>query len=443
MTAPRTSRGSPLPERAPTIDSAIRVHNLSKRYRIGQRAPYLAFRDVLASGMARVAGWITRDRGSEAPLRRQFLWALKGVSFEAGQGEVIGIVGRNGSGKTTLLKILSQITAPTGGYAELCGRVSSLLEVGTGFHPELSGRENVYLNGAILGMKKLEIDRLFDQIVAFAEVEAFLDTPLKYYSSGMSVRLAFAVAAHLQPEILLVDEVLAVGDAAFQKKCLGKLHEVARQGRTVLFVSHHMPAVLSLCQRALLVEEGIITQDGHPQEVVERYLRGGASNIAKAEWSLDKAPGDEVARLRAVRVLDTVDTVSAHHQLSKPIVLEMEFWCLKPAVRLNPSFLVYNSLEVCVFAAANLSHDAQWSNAVYQPGLYRALATIPGGLLNDGTYHVTSVVLKDLVLWAAAQDKVVSFEVHDDGYGRGDYTSTWIGVCRPLLHWSLERTGEL
>ncbi len=259
-------------------DIAIRVENLSKRYRIGQREPYRALRDVLARGLTApfraTASAFRRSPSATANPRasNNNIWALKDVSFEVKKGEVIGIIGRNGAGKSTLLKILSRIAEPTEGYAEIHGRVGSLLEVGTGFHPELTGRENIYLNGAILGMKKHEIDRKFDEIVDFAEIEKFIDTPVKYYSSGMYVRLAFAVAAHLEPEILLVDEVLAVGDAAFQKKCLGKMGDVAKEGRTVLFVSHNMPMIRVLCERAILINQGTLVIDGHTSQTIQKYL---------------------------------------------------------------------------------------------------------------------------------------------------------------------------
>jgi lipopolysaccharide transport system ATP-binding protein len=256
---------------------AIRVENLSKRYCLGPREPYRALRDVLARALSAPFRHIrsTFHRSNVQGSNDRYIWALKDVSFEVRQGEVVGIIGRNGAGKTTLLKILSRITKPTAGFAEVRGRVGSLLEVGTGFHPELTGRENIYLNGAILGMKKAEIDRKFDEIVAFAEIERFIDTPVKYYSSGMYVRLAFAVAAHLEPEILLVDEVLAVGDAAFQKKCLGKMGDVAKEGRTVLFVSHNMGAVIQLCHRALLLRAGMIAVDSSPTHTINVYLGSG------------------------------------------------------------------------------------------------------------------------------------------------------------------------
>ncbi len=300
-------------------ETAISVEGLRKRYRLGERERYVALRDVLANAMKAPFRALRASAGAgrseDAPLHRngsasqkqsggkppqrqggsklphstgngEYIWALDGVSLEIKHGEAVGLIGRNGAGKTTLLKILSRITKPTEGRAEIHGHVGSLLEVGTGFHPELTGRENIYLNGAILGMKKTEIDRKFDEIAAFAEVEKFLDTPVKHYSSGMYVRLAFAVAAHLEPEILLVDEVLAVGDAAFQKKCLGKMSEVTRAGRTVVFVSHNMSAILNLCSRAMLIEGGRILKDGTAQETARAYLEslqsGRSENLSDA-----------------------------------------------------------------------------------------------------------------------------------------------------------------
>src|SRR6202451_4306307 len=248
-------------------ESVIHVEGLGKRYRVGERERYFALRDVLARALRAPF----RCNSARRPV--DYLWALRDVSVDVRQGEVVGRIGGNGAGKTTLLKLLSRITRPTAGFAEIHGRVGSLLEVGTGFHPELTGRENVYLSGAILGMKKAEIVKKFDEIVAFAEVERFLDTPLKHYSTGMQMRLAFAVAAHLEPEILLVDEVLAVGDAAFQKKCLGKMGEVSRQGRTIIFVSHNMTALRSLCTRAVWIDGGHVTETGDAGGVIDHYLQ--------------------------------------------------------------------------------------------------------------------------------------------------------------------------
>jgi lipopolysaccharide transport system ATP-binding protein len=286
---------------------AIRVKGLSKRYRLGDggRNPYRTLRESIMETVARP--WRRAGRGVPAASDPADVWALKDVGFEVGEGEVVGLVGRNGAGKSTLLKVLSRITSPTAGEVELRGRVGSLLEVGTGFHPELTGRENVYLNGAILGMSRREVSRKFDEIVAFAEVERFLDTPVKRYSSGMYVRLAFGVAAHLEPEILVVDEVLAVGDAAFQQKCLGKMGQVSRQGRTILFVSHNMTAVKALCSRGILVEGGRVALDGGVDEVVNRYLTAG-TDAARTGIIPEEAPRHRdvpgEASFRSVRLTD-------------------------------------------------------------------------------------------------------------------------------------------
>lgn len=298
-------------------DIAIHVENLGKLYRIGERQRYKALRDTLSSALYapfRAAASLFNGHGTTAARRssNQDFWSLKNVSFDIKKGEAVGIIGRNGAGKSTLLKILSRITRPTEGYVRIHGRVGSLLEVGTGFHPELTGRENTYLNAAIIGMKKKEIDRKFDEIVAFAEIEKFLDTPVKFYSSGMYVRLAFAVAAHLEPEILLVDEVLAVGDAAFQKKCLGKMGDVAEQGRTVLLVSHNMQAMMRLCKRTILLTGGKVGADGPSQEVIPMYLEGSGTDNDK-EKALQSSDGRFVIRLdrtlsnlKQIRLLETI-----------------------------------------------------------------------------------------------------------------------------------------
>ncbi|MBY0579466.1 MAG: ABC transporter ATP-binding protein [Burkholderiales bacterium] len=279
----------------------IKVENLSKKYIIGHRKQerYTALRDVVANGVKRTIGKLLHPHAGQNDPEHEEFWALKDVSFDIQQGDRVGIIGRNGAGKSTLLKILSRITEPTSGKISIKGRVASLLEVGTGFHPELTGRENIYLNGAILGMSRAEIKRKFDEIVAFAEVEKFLDTPVKHYSSGMYVRLAFAVAAHLEPEILIVDEVLAVGDAQFQKKCLGKMEEVSLTGgRTVLFVSHQMGAIAQFCNKALLLDKGMITQSGEVKHVVNYYMNLSANNMDgfKAETA---AGHKDVAIVRA------------------------------------------------------------------------------------------------------------------------------------------------
>ncbi|MBO0724965.1 MAG: ABC transporter ATP-binding protein, partial [Blastocatellia bacterium] len=325
----------------------IKVENIGKQYRIGaRREPYLTLRDSIVKTFRAPLARFRRNEDSG-----NTIWALKDVNFEVAPGEVVGVIGRNGAGKSTLLKILSRITEPTTGRVDLYGRVGSLLEVGTGFHPELSGRENIFLNGAILGMNRVEIGRKLAEIVAFAGVEEFIDTPVKYYSSGMYMRLAFSIAAHLEPEILIVDEVLAVGDAEFQKKCLGKLEEVGSQGRTVLFVSHNVPMVIRLCRRAILLEKGYLLEDGPSYYVTRRYLKSGTANPAERIWpDTQDAPGDSVARLRAVRVLDEQGRLAHSIDIRKPLFLEIEYWNLQSKIRPTAVFHVLNEDGVRLFA---------------------------------------------------------------------------------------------
>jgi len=316
------------------------------------------------------------------------------------------------------------------------------LEVGTGFHPELTGRENIYLNGAILGMRKKELSRKFDEIVAFAEIEKFIDTPVKRYSSGMYVRLAFAVAAHLEPKILLVDEVLAVGDAAFQKKCLGKMGDVAKEGRTVLFVSHNMQAINTLCGRAFLLEQGRIGLEGRTREVVEKYLESRIGHVAELVWEFHNAPGNDVARMRAVRVLNEQGEASYDQHMDQSITLEMEFWVVQPKGEINPSFQVYNQQGICLFAVAPL-HDPEWGSRSLEPGLYRSSCRIPAHYLNEGQHQVSAFVVQDKEKLPVQLEEVVSFFVHDYATTSGGYTGKWIGIVRPLLPWAMERLGEL
>ena len=332
---------------------AVRVDGLSKQYKIGgAQKTYGTLRDDLVSGLRS----IFRRNGSPVSHGKESapdtFWAVKDVSFQVNEGEVLGIIGRNGAGKSTLLKMLSRITEPTCGRIEINGRVSSLLEVGTGFHGELTGRENVYLNGTILGMKGAEISRKFDEIVAFADVEQFIDTPVKHYSSGMYLRLAFSVAAHLEPEILIVDEVLAVGDVAFQKKCLGKMEGVAKQGRTIFFVSHNMPAVTRLCNRVIFLDEGRVSRDGLSHEVVKAYVNSELGTMSSREWlSPDKAPGAEVARLRAVRVRNEDGHSNEKMDIRKPVGVEMEYEVLKPGYKLMPTVVLHDEEGVRLFVS--------------------------------------------------------------------------------------------
>jgi lipopolysaccharide transport system ATP-binding protein len=423
---------------------AIRVEGLSKQYRIGTvqgKFKYETLRDTVSHAFAaplRRAAKLLRGETQEEAKLDETIWALKDISFEITHGEVVGIIGRNGAGKSTLLKILSRITEPTNGYADIYGRVGSLLEVGTGFHPELTGRENIYLNGAILGMTRKEIDQKFDEIVDFSEIEKFIDTSVKHYSSGMYLRLAFAVAAHLEPEILIVDEVLAVGDARFQQKCLNKMQDVGQSGRTVLFVSHNMPAITRLCERTLLLDEGKLLKDGPSHQVVGAYLTAGAGTAATREWpDPAKAPGGEVARLRAVRVRDEHGRVVEAVDIRRPVGLEMEFDVLKAGYVLMPHYDVYNSEGVRLFITVD--QDPEWRRRPRPVGRYISTAWIPGNLLAEGTHFVEAlaVTLSPNILQFAERE-VMAFEVVDSRDGdsaRGDWAGRMKGVVRPLLKW--------
>jgi lipopolysaccharide transport system ATP-binding protein len=432
-------------------DVVIRVENLGKLYRIGKaQERYPTLRDALTNTftapLRRLRSAFQRSSVPTFQRSNDHIWALKDVSFEVKRGEVLGIIGRNGAGKSTLLKILSRITEPTEGRAETNGRVGSLLEVGTGFHPELTGRENIYLNGAILGMKKAEIERKFAEIVAFAEIEKFLDTPVKHYSSGMYVRLAFAVAAHLEPEILLVDEVLAVGDAAFQKKCLGKMGDVAREGRTVLFVSHNMGAVQRLCERCLLLEHGALLANGPTAQVVHTYMRPGLGTRAERVWEKEEAPGDDVVRLRAIRARDSAGNVVDTIDTRQPIGIEVEYWNLSTSHRPSVGVHLWNSEGIHLFA----SHDynnRQWYSSPRPRGLVRAICWVPGNFLAEGRFFITMTIssFSPTLLHHVVEYEVVSFEVIDnsDGDGvRGPARGAWPGVIRPMLEWNVEVEPE-
>ena len=418
-----SSSGPSSPTSGRKGDVAIAVRGLGKAYTIRHDAPRY---DTAADAITRMV---------KQPFRRmekETFWALKDVSFDVKKGDVLGIIGRNGAGKSTLLKILSQITEPSKGEVNLYGRVASLLEVGTGFHPELTGRENIYLNGAILGMRKSEIDRQFDAMVDFAGTEQFLDTPVKRYSSGMYVRLAFAVAAHLNPEILLVDEVLSVGDAEFQKKCLGKMGEVATGGRTVLFVSHNMGAVASLCRTGMFLRSGQVARIGPMQEVIDCYLRGGNDDPAEVAWEPGRAPGNDFARLLAVRVLDSAGRVSGSHAISQPVHIVLDVEALRTDARLDVSIHLLTGMNTCVFAVA-----ANMQQAISQPGIYRCTCTIPASFLNDTNYQISAFLVRDAGDVFVLQHQIVSFEVHDDGSGRDGYMGLMMGAIRPHMDWSV------
>ncbi len=418
-------------------NTVIKVENLSKKYIIPHQRPerYTALRDVVANAARRLGNRMlspfSGSAGSALGGRREEFYALKDVSFEVKQGDRVGIIGRNGAGKSTLLKILSRITEPTSGRIEITGKVRSLLEVGTGFHPELTGRENIYLNGAILGMKKAEIARKFDEIVEFAEVERFLDTPVKHYSSGMHMRLAFAVAAHLEIEILLVDEVLAVGDAGFQKKCLGKMGELSNEGRTVLFVTHNMVALRSLCDRAIWLDAGCIMKHSGAKEVIADYLQSGASNILEQVWDERTAPGNDKARLHVVRMTPQTSNEISEIDVTTPLKMQFEFSVFVRGISALLTMFLYNIEGLCVLNSDSLEF---FSNV----GRVLCTCFIPVNLLNEGVYRVEIMIIQNLSFPLFTYENALIFEVHEPNrtipwYGK------WPGVVRPTLEWSVSQ----
>jgi lipopolysaccharide transport system ATP-binding protein len=427
----------------------IKVENLGKKYTLRHQSgqqPYVALRDVITERAAAIGRKLLHPFSS-SPLTshdsQEEFWALKDVSFEVKQGDRIGIIGRNGAGKSTLLKILSRITEPTTGSVRIKGRVASLLEVGTGFHPELTGRENIYLNGAILGMHRAEIKKKFDEIVDFAEIEKFLDTPVKRYSSGMYVRLAFAVAAHLEPEILVVDEVLAVGDAQFQKKCLGKMEDVsAKEGRTVLFVSHNMAAVGQLCDRGLWLEHGTMKSIGIVSKVVDEYLADGDTAAGVRIWSGSKsAPGNERISLLVVRVRDHLDEVSAQLDMEHSFSVELEYQIHVPQAKLRTGFWIYTAEGVLVFVAGD-NEDPAWRGVKRPAGRYLSRCRIPAKLLNSGRYFVTVAADIQGSELLFLQHNVLNFQIEQTGPTVLDGAQRSPGIVRPSLEWCVERVGE-
>ncbi len=422
----------------------IKVESLSKHYWLGARqaAAYQTLRETLAGAL-------------RAPLRRlsgngnrkeKILWALDDVSFNVAPGEVLGVIGRNGAGKSTLLKILTRITEPTRGRVELYGRVGSLLEVGTGFHPELTGRENIFLNGAILGMRRTEIARRFDEIVAFAETEKFLDTPVKRYSSGMYMRLAFAVAAHMESELLLVDEVLAVGDHEFQKKCLGKMKDVSEGGRTVLFVSHNLSAVSTLCSRVLWLEKGRVASSGAAGEVVASYISSGSSASGAVVWSdPDDAPSDGQVRLQAIHIV-TTRGITSDVFIDEPITIEIEYFNSVPDNLIVWGIEVKDKMSAYVFATnnrpiANATHD-EWYGRPQPVGLYKTRCVIPANLLNSDFYSVDLRMVNHRNELKFSVENVVLFVVHESDDLPVEYSGVWPGVVRPRLAWTTEYVGR-
>ena len=417
---------------------ALRVSSLGKRYHLGRQkaAADRTLRETMAAALR--APFTRSNKGAE-------FWALKDVSFDVPRGAVLGVIGRNGAGKSTLLKILARVTEPTTGRAEMRGRVGSLLEVGTGFHPELTGRENIYLNGAILGMKRSAIAQRFDEIVAFAEVAEFIDTPVKRYSSGMYLRLAFAVAAHLEPDILLVDEVLAVGDLAFQRKCLGKMREVSSGGRTVLFVSHNLSAIGRLCSQAIYIDRGQLAAAGETAAVMSRYLASAGTEVGERDWPDDEtAPGDENLRLLALRLLAADGSPAEVVRQDRAFQVAIRYRVLASMANANVGLELRTEEGVTVLATYD-ADDPAWSGRGREPGVYESICTVPARLLNEGTYVLkVSAGIPHLKLCISEED-VLSLEVAPPVSGEGASGRMGArrpGIVAPDLPWTVEALGS-
>ncbi len=427
-------------------DVVLKVDNLYKRYRLGN-VDRNAFKEDLITRWAKLRGrpdpfekYITSNQLSTVKSKDElekigarYVWALQDINFEVKRGEILGIIGKNGAGKSTLLKILSKTTAPTKGEVRIKGRIASLLEVGTGFHGELTGRENIYLNGTILGMNRREIKRKLDEIIDFAGVEAFLDTPVKRYSSGMYVRLAFAVAAHLDPDILIVDEVLAVGDAEFQKKCIGKMKSVSTdEGRTVLFVSHNMVSVNTLCTTGLYLRNGSVELAGSIKGVISKYMGSENAVILNRYWENSNSPGDDEAALRSARLIDanfdTLETV----EISQKIGILYEYEILKRGKEKIPNIHVYNSKGECVFVVTE-----KMGRGLANVGRYQSLVWIPGNLLNDGTYIIGLALstISPLKIHFFEQDALIFNVIEDINNRNSEYNQVIPGIIRPQLEW--------
>jgi lipopolysaccharide transport system ATP-binding protein len=418
-------------------ETAIRVERLGKRYLLGETQGLWRYRMLRED----VAGLFSR-RGARHAAERE-LWALRELSFEIRAGETVGVIGRNGAGKSTLLKLIARITPPTTGRGETYGRVGSLLEVGTGFHPELTGRENILLSAAVMGMRRAEVLSRYDEIVEFSGLANFLDTPVKRYSTGMYMRLAFSVAAHLEPEILLVDEVLAVGDAEFQKKCLGRMEELGGTGRTVVFVSHSMPSVLRLCPRVLLLDEGNLVADGTGSEVVGTYLDTGKGSSAVRTWRTpQEAPGDDRVKIKAIRILNENQIPASEIDIRQHVYVEIEYWNFSqdPSFRPISNFRFFGEGGVCLFLAHDATNLSWWSRP-RRPGVVCARCRIPGNFLAEGHIYVDAVISS----WTPPETHchvtdAVAFMVVDPSEGdgvRGEWTGNYPGVVRPMFDWQI------
>ncbi|MFT5728354.1 MAG: lipopolysaccharide transport system ATP-binding protein [Desulforhopalus sp.] len=420
------------------MSAIIKVENLSKKYIIGHQKQerYTALRDVIAHKFKRLGKRICHplSHSSEEGTQEEF-WALKDINFEIKQGDRVGIIGGNGAGKSTLLKILSRITEPTTGRLTIRGRVASLLEVGTGFHPELTGRENIFLNGAILGMGKAEIKRKFDEIVNFAEVEKFLDTPVKRYSSGMYVRLAFAVAAHLEPEILLVDEVLAVGDAAFQEKCLGKMENISKEGRTLLFVSHNLAFIRALCTKSILLEKSILRLNSSTENVIKSYLSTHIQKESSIQWSDDITVRSEYVLFHKAYLMDASQTHISGIDCNGDFYIAIEYEVLKSVKSLRIGFILQNSEGVLICGSNDL---AEWPEVYREIGFYKSYCKFPGNILAQGVHSLCFGASKfPYEKPLIRTDFCLTFTVNDTDR-EGMTKEKLPGVIKPNISWQVD-----
>jgi lipopolysaccharide transport system ATP-binding protein len=424
----------------------LRAENISKQYRLGQIGTGSLMHDANR--------WLQKLRGKEDPYLKigeendrskagnsNYVWSLKDINFSIDQGDILGIIGKNGAGKSTLLKVISQVTTPTTGTIKAKGRIASLLEVGTGFHPDLSGRENIFLNGAILGMTKAEIRHKFDEIVNFSGVERYIDTPVKRYSSGMYVRLAFAVAAHLESEILIVDEVLAVGDAEFQKKCLGKMKDVSTSGRSVLFVSHNMGAVKNLCNKSVILDKGRLIKNGPTGKVVNEYLNESFKELGQLSWenSMDTAPGSHTLKISKLELINNKN-ISSEHDIAHDTILKIYYNNLEAGKKYQFSIHLMDLNDSMVLASLNApsasTHADEYFFRPYEQGNYQTQVKIPANFLNEGSYYFNIIVSSDNFRTNAIfLERILSFSTHDSSSMKEDYTGDWGGIVRPKLFW--------
>jgi lipopolysaccharide transport system ATP-binding protein len=401
--------------------TVLSIENVSKRYQLNQKGNST---DDLRDTVTRWSNSIFKP--SKNQNKKEDFWALKDINLEVKQGDRLGLVGANGAGKSTLLKVLSQITEPTNGIVKVKGRMASLLEVGTGFHPELTGRENIFLNGAILGMQKSEIVKHFDAIVDFAGIRKFIDTPVKRYSSGMYVRLGFAIAAHLEPEILVVDEVLAVGDADFQKKSIGKMRDVSNSGRTLIFVSHNLTAVQGLCNKGAYLRNGELIKSGKIDEVVNEYVKTVSKFQLKQNWATpDEAPGNDQVRIKTISLTPNQEILTDNFDTRTPLKMVFEYWNLMDNAELNVSIFLYSMTGECIF---NIGDDAK----IYQQGIVRVECDIPGDFLNDGSYYISAMIVKDRLAPVFFFEDALAFDILDYREGT-DWYGKWPGAVRPKM----------